>query len=279
MSSQIFEKMPDVMDKIDNRRLDIQRVGVRSVRRPMNFRDRKGGIVPTIGNFGTYVRLDNRKRGTHMSRFIQLLEEIEEPLSVESFIPLVKSMIKRLESVEGVITVDFPFFLVKNAPITAIAGHMDYDVGLTGFVNKQNSRMQLTLRVPVSTLCPCSREISEYGAHNQRSSVRLTIQTNLHVWVTDLIELIEKSASCDLFSVLKRPDEKFVTEYAYDNPKFVEDIVRDIARTLTRDNRILFFEVESENFESIHNHSAYAYLRHGTPFRPLEESLTDHLNY
>ncbi len=276
MSSQIFEKMPDVMDKIDSRRLDIQRVGVRSVRRPISFEDRKGIIVPTIGNFGTYVRLDNRKRGTHMSRFIQLLEEIEEPLSVESFIPLVKSMIKRLESVEGVITVDFPFFLVKKAPITAIAGHMDYDVGLTGFVNKQGSRVQLTLRVPVSTLCPCSREISEYGAHNQRSSVRLTIQTNLHIWITDLIELIEKSASCDLFSVLKRPDEKFVTEYAYDNPKFVEDIVRDIARILTRDPRILFFEVESENFESIHNHSAYAYLRHGIPFKPLEESFTPH---
>lgn len=266
MSSQVFEKMPDVMDKSDDRRLEIHRVGVRSIRRPVMFKDRNSAIITTIGNFGMYVRLDSKKRGTHMSRFIQLLEESEEPLSVKSFITMVRYMLNRLESVEGGITVEFPFFLVKNAPITAISGSMDYDIKLSGFVSRQESRTQLTIHIPVSTLCPCSKEIAEYGAHNQRSMVRLTVQTTHHIWVTDLIEVVEKNSSCELFSVLKRPDEKFVTEHAYDNPKFVEDIVRDIAQKLIKDKRILFFEVESENFESIHNHSAYAYIRHGTPF-------------
>lgn len=254
------------MEKIDHRSLDIQRVGIRSIRHPISFSDRKGVVVSTIGRFGMYVRLDKKHRGTHMSRFIELLQENQDPLSVENFLPFVRKMLNRLESSDGGIHLTFPFFLKKNAPITGIAGTMDYDVQLTGLVQKTNSCLQIELTVPVSTLCPCSKEISDYGAHNQRSSVHLTIQTEMPIWITDLIELIEKTASCELFSVLKRPDEKFVTEYAYDNPKFVEDIVRDLAQKLMNDRRISFFEVESENFESIHNHSAYAFLTNGTPF-------------
>jgi GTP cyclohydrolase I len=252
--------IPDVQSTPDTRHIAIDRVGIKSIRHPVKVRDKTSGVQHTIANFNMYVYLPHHFKGTHMSRFVEILNSHEREISVESFGTMLKEMVKRLEAEAGHIEMNFPYFVEKAAPISGVKSLLDYDVTFTGEL--RNGRVEHTTRVvvPVTSLCPCSKKIADYGAHNQRSHVTITAKTNAFVWVEELVEIAEREASCELFGLLKRPDEKYVTEKAYDNPKFVEDMVRDVAAELNADPRIDAYVVESENFESIHNHSAYALI-------------------
>jgi len=196
-----------------------------------------------------------------MSRFVEILNSHDMEISVDSFKDMLSEMSKRLEARRGFIEMSFPYFINKSAPVSGVQSLMDYEVKFIGEINDGRDIMTTRVVVPVTSLCPCSKEISQYGAHNQRSHVTITVRTNTFVWIEDIIDIAEKQASCELFGLLKRPDEKQVTERAYENPKFVEDMVRDVAAVLNTDPRIDAYVVESENFESIHNHSAYAMIR------------------
>ena len=254
--------IPDVQGSADSRRLAINKVGIKSIRHPVRVLDKTGGVQHTIATFNMYVGLPHNFKGTHMSRFVQILNKHEREITVESFKDMLVEMAGRLESEAGHIEMSFPFFVNKEAPVTGVKSLMDYQVTLVGEIKDGVPAMFIKVVVPVTSLCPCSKEISDYGAHNQRSHVTVSVRTRDFVWIEELIELVEKEASCELFGLLKRPDEKYVTERAYNNPKFVEDMVRDVARRLNDDDRIAAYVVESENFESIHNHSAYALIEH-----------------
>jgi GTP cyclohydrolase I len=206
-----------------------------------------------------YVNLPHNFKGTHMSRFVEILHR-EREISVESFASLLAEMTERLEADTGHIEMSFPYFVMKKAPVSGVESYLDYRATLTGKRVKGETEMWVRVVVPVTSLCPCSKKISERGAHNQRSHVTIEAKLREHMWIEELIEIAESEASCELYGILKRPDEKYVTERAYDNPKFVEDMVRDIAADLNADARIEGYVVESENFESIHNHSAYAMI-------------------
>ena len=252
--------IPDVQGSADTRRLAIDKVGIKAIRHPVRVADRDGGVQHTIATFNMYVGLPHRFKGTHMSRFVEILNSHEREISVESFEAMLRDMVKRLEAEFGHIEMTFPYFINKAAPVSGVKSLMDYEVTFTGELSRESYVFTMKVVVPVTSLCPCSKKISEYGAHNQRSHVTITARTNSHVWIEELVRVAEQQASCELYGLLKRPDEKFVTEHAYDNPKFVEDLVRDVATTLNRDKRIDAYVVESENFESIHNHSAYALI-------------------
>ncbi len=198
-----------------------------------------------------------------MSRIVEILNQHEREITVKSFREMLGQMTERLDAESGYIEMNFPYFVNKEAPISKVKSLMDYDVTFIGEITGATTMMTVKVVVPVTSLCPCSKNISDYGAHNQRSHVTLTVRVESFVWIEDLIDLVEKEASCEIFGLLKRPDEKYVTERAYDNPKFVEDMVRDIAARLNQDSRITAYTVESENFESIHNHSAYALISKG----------------
>ncbi len=254
--------LPDVQSSHDSRSLPIQRVGIRGVRHPMRARSVDGTEVMTVATADMYVGLSAEHKGTHMSRFIEILERYGRDLSSAGFAEMFDRMLERLEATTGYLELRFPYFIEKTAPVSGVKSLMDYDVVLRR--EKRNADLpteyRLQVLVPVTSLCPCSKEISAYGAHNQRSHV--TIKALLHeaLPISHLVQVAERAASCELFGLLKRTDEKYVTERAYENPKFVEDLVRDIALELDADARIGAFTVESENFESIHNHSAYALI-------------------
>lgn len=260
MNSPDSFAIPDVQGSADTRHLAIDKVGIKAIRHPVRVGDRAGGIQHTIATFNMYVGLPHNFKGTHMSRFVEILNSHEREISVESFETMLRDMVKRLEAEYGRVEMSFPYFINKAAPVTGVNSLMDYDVTFAGEISKEGYSFQMKVIVPVTSLCPCSKKISEYGAHNQRSHVTISAKTNTHVWIEELIRVAEDEASCELYGLLKRPDEKFVTERAYDNPKFVEDLVRDVATALNRDKRIDAYVVESENFESIHNHSAYALI-------------------
>jgi GTP cyclohydrolase I len=207
-----------------------------------------------------YVYLPQHFKGTHMSRFVEILNMNEHAISIESFETILREMVTRLEAESGHVEMTFPYFVNKAAPISGVKSLLDYEVTFIGEINQGKYEITVKVLVPVTSLCPCSKKISAYGAHNQRSHVTVTALINDFIWIEDIIDLVEKQASCELFGLLKRPDEKFVTERAYDNPKFVEDMVRDVAAQLNAEKRIVAYVVESENFESIHNHSAYALI-------------------
>ena len=265
--------IPDVQSTLDVRQIAIDRVGIKAIRHPVKVRDKTGGVQHTIATFNMYVHLPHHFKGTHMSRFVEILNSQEREVSVESFSVMLQDMVKRLEAESGHIEMTFPYFVNKAAPISGVKALLDYEVTFTGEIH--NGRVLHTTKVvvPVTSLCPCSKKISDYGAHNQRSHVTIAAQTNAFVWLEDLIDIAEKQASCEVFGLLKRPDEKFVTERAYDNPKFVEDMVRDIAAILNDDSRIDAYVVESENFESIHNHSAYALIERDKRKQGLSDGL------
>lgn len=255
------ETIADVQNAPDTRRIPIDKVGIKDIRHPVCVKDRSQGEQHTIANFNMYVELPHNFKGTHMSRFVQILNNHEPEITVESFKDMLLEMRERLEADTGHIEMSFPYFINKSAPVSGVQSLIDYQVTLAGQVTGDKTCMTIKVVVPVTSLCPCSKEISEYGAHNQRSHVTVTVQTNSFVWIEDVIDIVEEQASCELYGLLKRPDEKYVTERAYDNPKFVEDMVRDVAAVLNADERIDSYVVESENFESIHNHSAYAMVR------------------
>lgn len=254
--------IPDVQNSIDTRRLAINKVGIKDIRHPVRVRDRSGGEQHTIATFNMYVNLPHNFKGTHMSRFVEILNIPGREISVDSFKDMLAEMTERLEAEAGHIEMTFTYFVNKAAPISGVQSLMDYEVTFIGEIRHGQPAMNLKVVVPVTSLCPCSKKISRYGAHNQRSHVTINAQINGFIWIEDLIDLAEKEASCELYGLLKRPDEKYVTERAYENPKFVEDMVRDIAAQLNQDERIAAYAVESENFESIHNHSAYAMIEH-----------------
>ena len=195
-----------------------------------------------------------------MSRFVEILNRHGREISVESFEEILREMVDKLEAQSGYIEMAFPYFVNKTAPVSGVQSLLDYDVTFIGEIVEGVYRFSMKVLVPVTSLCPCSKKISERGAHNQRSHVTLTVRTKGVVWIEELVRMAEDQASSELYGLLKRPDEKYVTEYAYDHPKFVEDMVRDIAAALNADERIEAYVVESENFESIHNHSAYALI-------------------
>ncbi|HUN68461.1 MAG TPA: GTP cyclohydrolase FolE2 [Burkholderiales bacterium] len=260
MKAKDLHNIPDVQNAPDARKLAIDQVGVKAIRHPVRIMERAGGIQHTIANFNMYVGLPHQFKGTHMSRFVEILSAQERELTVESFQAMLREMVVRLEAEEGRIEMSFPYFIEKQAPVSGVKSLMDYEVTFIGEVKKGRPSFAMKVLVPVTSLCPCSKKISDYGAHNQRSHVTVTAKTSDFVWIEEIVDLIEKQASSELYGLLKRPDEKFVTERAYDNPKFVEDMVRDVAAILNLDERITAYVVESENFESIHNHSAYALI-------------------
>ena len=262
--------MADVQNSADTRQIAINRVGIKSIRHPVKVLDRSGGVQHTIAVFNMYVSLPHNFKGTHMSRFVEILNSNEREISVENFPAMLREMAKKLEAETGHIEMNFPYFINKEAPVSGVRSLMDYDVTLIGEICHGEIASTVKVVVPVTSLCPCSKKISERGAHNQRSHVTVTARINKLVWIEEIVQLVESQASCELYGLLKRPDEKFVTERAYDNPKFVEDMVRDVAAKLNAEDRIYSYIVESENFESIHNHSAYALIENTK--RPLAHS-------
>jgi GTP cyclohydrolase I len=249
----------DVQSRADTRRIAIDRVGIKDIRHPVKVKDRSGDEQRTVANFNMYVNLPHNFKGTHMSRFVEILHH-EREISVDSFRLMLTDMTTRLDAHAGHIEMSFPYFVMKRAPVSGVESLMDYQASLIGEVCHGEAQMWLKVVVPVTSLCPCSKKISERGAHNQRSHVTIKARLRDHMWLEELIDIAESEASCELWGILKRPDEKFVTEHAYDNPKFVEDVVRDVAVRLNDEPRIAAYVVESENFESIHNHSAYALI-------------------
>ncbi len=254
--------IPDVQNSADKRHIAINKVGIKDIRHPAQVKDRSGQIQHTVANFNMTVNLPHNFKGTHMSRFVEILNGHEREITVQSFKDMLAETTERLDAEEAHIEMTFPYFVNKTAPVSGVQSLLDYEVTFIGERKGGENFINVKVVVPVTSLCPCSKKISDYGAHNQRSHVTVNVRTNGFVWIEDIIDMVEKQASCELYGLLKRPDEKMVTERAYDNPKFVEDMVRDIAAALNGDERILAYVLESENFESIHNHSAYALIEH-----------------
>ncbi|MDR2874684.1 MAG: GTP cyclohydrolase FolE2 [Methylobacillus sp.] len=253
----------DVQNTPDTRRLAIDQVGIKGIRHPIRVPESGGALQHTVATINMSVTLPEQFKGTHMSRFIEILNLNEQPVSLAHFRLMLQEMAERLETETGHIEMRFPFFVGKSAPVSGARSLMDYEVSLIGDIHQGASAITLKLLIPVTSLCPCSKKISDYGAHNQRSHVTITARVNQDIAIEELIRVVEQEASGELYGLLKRPDEKYVTEYAYDNPKFVEDMVRDVAARLNADKRIDRYTVECENFESIHNHSAYAVIHGG----------------
>lgn len=254
-----LEGLVDIQNLPDDRNIRIKKVGVKNIRYPITVRDKKNGIQHTVASVNMYVDLPQHFKGTHMSRFVEILNTYRGDIAIRNFSRILDDMKKTLDAKSAHLEIEFPYFIEKEAPVTHAKGLMEYICRFCGSSNDVDD-FYVGIVVPVTTLCPCSREISARGAHNQRSIVTVNLRFRKFFWIEDIIELVEQSASCDVYSILKRPDEKFVTEKAYDNPMFVEDIVREIALKLSKDDNITWFTVEAENFESIHNHSAYAFV-------------------
>jgi len=261
LSKHEISAISDVQNSVDTRELAIDKVGIKNIRHPVKVRGKDGNVQHTIAMFNMYVQLPKNFKGTHMSRFVEILNTNEQEFSIENFETVIREMTRRLEAPAGHIEMTFPYFIRKKAPVSGVSSLMDYEVTYICELNNGLYDITIKILVPVTSLCPCSKKISSYGAHNQRSHVTVTVGINEFIWVEDIIRIIEQQASSELYGLLKRPDEKYITEYAFDNPKFVEDMVRDVAAQLYNDPRIKSFIVECENFESIHNHSAFAELR------------------
>ena len=253
-------QMEDVQNRADTREIPINRVGIKDISHPITVIGKDGTEFRSVATFSMSVALPHDEKGTHMSRFVQMLNEEETVISAKSFNKMLSRMVKRLEADAGYIEMQFPYFIEKSAPVSGVKGLMDYQVNLVGQIEHGHVASTLEVTVPVKSLCPCSRDISDYGAHNQRSHLTVGINTNRDVWLEDLIKGVESQASAELFAILKRPDEKYITERAYDNPKFVEDVVRDVAHMLDENESVTRYYVHAENFESIHNHSAFALI-------------------
>ncbi|MGA3182371.1 MAG: GTP cyclohydrolase FolE2 [Verrucomicrobiota bacterium] len=255
--------MTDKQSERDHRRLRIDKVGVRGLRFPIQIRDKERTLQNTIATIGMFVDLPHEFKGTHMSRFIEVLNSHGSVVHVENITSILRAMQAKLKSAAAHLEMEFPFFLVKKAPVSGMESVMDYTARFDATANGAEIDFVLTVRVGVTTLCPCSKAISRQGAHNQRGLVTVQVRSLKAIWIEDLIALVETSASSELYSLLKRQDEKAVTERAYDNPVFVEDLVRNVALKLNAHPDVTWYKVEAENFESIHNHNAYASIEKG----------------
>ena len=253
--------MKDIQNQPDYRNMTIDKVGIKNLRYPIKVLDRKEGLQHTVATINMYVDLPHEYKGTHMSRFVEMLHLFRDEVSLKRITEILEQMKKHLNADSSHIEVSFPYFIEKKAPVSDSKGIMDYACAIKGSSDKDGKLDLISeVIVPITSVCPCSKEISDAGAHNQRGEVRLSTRFKKFIWMEDMIQIVEESASCDVYSVLKRVDEKFVTEKGYSNPKFVEDVVRDIAIKLKADENITWFSVSAENFESIHNHSAYAHI-------------------
>lgn len=252
--------MPDVQALHDLRNVAIDRVGVKDVTYPIRLRTPEGGEQTTVATINMYVGLPHHQKGTHMSRFLEVLNEYaDSALTPDCFPKVARAICERLNAAEAHFQAEFTYFIKKFAPVTKSPGLMDYRVRFE-CVSNGHEDFIMTVSAPGTSLCPCSKEISRYGAHNQRCRLEASVRMRERVWIEEIVRYLERAASTEVYAVLKRPDEKHVTEAAYDNPKFVEDIVRDLALMLEGDDRVSWYSINSENFESIHNHNAYAQL-------------------
>jgi GTP cyclohydrolase I len=255
-------RMKDIQIQRDHRNIEINKVGVKHIRYPITVLDKAKGVQHTVGNVNMYVDLPRRFKGTHMSRFVEILNRYKGDISIRNYSKIMNEMKEKLRAKTAHLEVEFPYFIEKEAPVSGAKSLMEYVCRFCGSSNDKDD-FYVGILVPITTVCPCSKEISQAGAHNQRSMVTVQLRFKKFIWIEDIIRLVEECASCDLYAILKRPDEKFVTEKAYENPMFVEDVVREVAKRLRKDPNITWFTVESENFESIHNHSAYAFVEYG----------------
>jgi GTP cyclohydrolase IB len=253
--------MIDVQNQPGMNDIDIDKVGISDVSYPIEVLDKKQEKQATTANINMYVDLPHRFKGTHMSRFIEVLNQYRGEITVRNMGNILREIARSLEARSAHMELTFKYFVEKVAPISKSKSLMGYDCRFIGaYTQEESEDFILEVKVPVMNLCPCSKEISQTAAHNQRSEVTVQLRFNDFVWIEDIIVLIENSASSELYALLKRPDEKYVTERAYENPRFVEDVVRLIAKELLNDDRVTWFSVKSINFESIHNHNAYAYI-------------------
>ena len=253
-------KMIDIQSQQDHRRVEINKVGVKDIEYPITVLDKRNRVQHTVGKVNMYVNLPQHFKGTHMSRFIEILNEYRGTINIKAIATILNKMKEKLNAESAYMEVEFTYFIEKRAPISRAKSLMGYTCQfLASLINGRHS-LVVGITVPVTTLCPCSREISNKGAHNQRSMVSVKVTFRKFFWIEDLIRIVENSASSAVYSLLKRADEKFITEKAYDNPMFVEDVVRNVALKLNSHRNITWFSVESENLESIHNHNAYAYV-------------------
>jgi len=255
--------MIDIQNQKDFRNIDIKKVGVKNIKYPIIVLDRAHGTQAVNATINMYVDLPRHFKGTHMSRFVEVLNEFKGQISIRTFQAMLEKMKQKLHAQSAHLEIDFPYFLEKTAPVSKARSLMEYRCFIKAENSKGKNDFLVGIVVPVTTVCPCSREISRFGAHNQRSLVTVRVRYKKFFWIEDVIKIVEDSASSEVYSLLKRSDEKFVTEKAYENPKFVEDVVRSVAVQLNSDDNFTWYSVEAENFESIHNHSAYAYVEKG----------------
>lgn len=259
ISENVKCNLPDTQNQSDKREIPIDKVGIKDLKYPITVKDKDNGIQHTIATVAMTVDLPKEFKGTHMSRFVEVLMN-KKDIHIDSIFEILKEMQNKLHANSAHIELDFPYFKEKLAPVSKIPSLIDYRIKFHAVMNKDRKDVIMTVVVPVKTLCPCSKNISKYGAHNQRGEVTVAVRFNDMVWFEDIISIVEQSASCELFTLLKRDDEKYVTEKAYENPVFVEDVVRNVVMRLKQNEKILWYHVEAENFESIHNHNAYAMI-------------------
>lgn len=255
-------RLRDVHSERDHRRLALDRAGVKGLRYPVCVLDRQRGQQHTVAEIDMSVSLPHKRKGAHMSRFVELLNRHRREIDIRKFRSLCAELRREHDAEAAHVEVRFPYFIEKKAPVSGAVGLLDYACTFGASVTRKSSDLWVAVEVPVATLCPCSKAIARHGAHNQRSLVVVRVRFAKFFWIEDLIALIEESASSDLYSLLKRPDEKYVTERAYERPRFVEDLVREVGTRLRADANFTRWEVEAESFESIHAHSAYAALKH-----------------
>ncbi len=259
LTEEVKCALPDTQNQHDVRDIPIDKVGIKNLKYPITVKDRDSGIQHTIANVAMTVDLPKEFKGTHMSRFVEVLMNKRE-IHIDSIYEILKEMQHKLHANTAHIELDFPYFKEKLAPVSKKPSLIDYRIKFHAVMEKNRKDVIMSVIVPVKTLCPCSKNISKYGAHNQRGEVTVAIRFKNNVWFEDIISIVEESASCELFTLLKRDDEKYVTEKAYENPVFVEDVVRNVVMRLKKNENIIWYHVEAENFESIHNHNAYAMI-------------------
>lgn len=267
--------MNDVQNYSDLRGISVDQVGVWDIEYPVTVKDRASGSQNTVASVDMTVQLLPQFKGTHMSRMLEILNRVRGEITMANIPQILSSMRTSLESPQAVISLRFPYFIEKKAPVSGSLSLFPVTVLFSGFSDSTGGdSFILGVRVPVTTLCPCSKEISISGAHNQRSFVTIYITFNDFVWIEDIVDTIEKSASCEIYPLLKRGDEKAVTEKAFENPVFAEDVVRNVSERLSADANIRWFMVETLHLESIHTHNAYARIER---FKDKSFVLDEHL--